>query len=338
MELLRLIPLGAGHSRAPAEFSPRGGDCGGGAFRICGRCGIALHCRRYQKRALATRQLTNAMHRSFRPHARGFTLIELLVVIAIIGILAGMLLPALTKAKAKSSRIKCVANLKQVSLAFRTFAGDNDDRFPYQVVTYTIPPTVIPAANLPNTPTGANQRVWAHMLATANELGSAKILLCPGDRWKRANIRGDFTTTAGTGYQSPAPGDDTLITGAAPFYAAEGKDSATSYMIGLQADEQVPNALLTADRNLTVGTNPNVAVNPRGAYTTAFNVAMPSALRLTWLIGAGAGAQFGHHDLAGNGALADGSVQQMSSLALEKQAQEEGVSLAAAQLSGLFPN
>ena len=69
------------------------------------------------------------MFSKFGATRRGFTLIELLIVVAIIAILAGLLLPALARAKEQGRAISCVNNLRQMALAGQIYSGDHDGRF-----------------------------------------------------------------------------------------------------------------------------------------------------------------------------------------------------------------
>jgi prepilin-type N-terminal cleavage/methylation domain-containing protein len=144
-----------------------------------------------------------------------FTLIELLVVISIISILASMLLPSLSRAKAKALRIKCVSNLKQIGLGFRMWSDDNDNRFPWQTATS-------------EGGTRGLSEAWQHYSVIAAEVVTPRVLLCPSDRSRR---EAQTWTAAPNGFQ-------TL------------KDEALSFTVGVEASEEHPMMHVATDRNL----------------------------------------------------------------------------------------
>jgi len=128
-----------------------------------------------------------------------FTLIELLVVVAIIAILAALLLPALAQAKGKAKRIDCVSRLRQISLGWRMWANDNQDKFPWQVDYQE-------GGSL-------NSTAWVdHYRVASNQIGSTKILVCPqeltkvaADKWSFLDGGNDVSYFVGTTAEETKP-------------------------------------------------------------------------------------------------------------------------------------
>lgn len=175
---------------------------------------------------------------------RAFSLTDLLLVIAALIGIATVILPAMSRPRTSHCKINCTNNLKQTALAFRIWAGDNNDKFPMQ----------LSATNGGVQELAAQGSAYAVFLIMSNELNTPKILYCPAENNPTRRMATSF-----------APTDVTGATGSAiPFT----ETNSLSYFVGLDAEDLKPSTFLSGDDHFAIaGAQPNRGLWPLGTNT-----------------------------------------------------------------------